>query len=262
MKSHETFDELAAVYGVGALDGDDLTRFEAHLAEGCERCGTLLREAREALARAALAGTPAVPPAEVRAALLARVAADEPPPARRPASRASWVPWAAATAAVAAIAALITGGVVAARYEARLGQMARQTAAVRARLQADEAALRAEVAVYRSVVELLRDPATRVVELRGAGPSPEAVGRMVWHDRAGGHLFVARLPPAPPGKAYEMWVLGGAAPRPAGVFQVDASGRATHRIEPAEGPPAKFAVTVEAEAGAPAPTGPIVLASR
>jgi anti-sigma-K factor RskA len=32
MMSHETFDELAAVYAVGALDGDDLRRFETHLA--------------------------------------------------------------------------------------------------------------------------------------------------------------------------------------------------------------------------------------
>jgi hypothetical protein len=30
MKSHEDFEDLAAVYVVGALDGDDLTRFEVH----------------------------------------------------------------------------------------------------------------------------------------------------------------------------------------------------------------------------------------
>jgi hypothetical protein len=30
--THETFDELAAVYAVGALDGEDLVRFEDHLA--------------------------------------------------------------------------------------------------------------------------------------------------------------------------------------------------------------------------------------
>jgi len=43
---------------------------------------------------------------------------------------------------------------------------------------------------------------------------------------------------------------------------VDASGRAIHRVEPAAGPAPKFAVTLEPEAGVPAPTGPIVLASR
>jgi anti-sigma-K factor RskA len=258
MTDHDTFEELAAVYAVGALDGDDLARFEAHLAEGCARCTATLRYSREALHRLALAGPPAVPPPEVKAGLMARIAA----PRERVRGRASWVPWAAATAAAAAITAMITGGVVASRYEARLGQMARETAAVRERLLRSEAALRDQVAVYRGAVELLRDPATRVVDLRGAGPSPEASGRMVWHDKAGGHLFVANLPPAPAGKAYELWTLGGPAPQPAGTFQVDAAGRASHRVAPAGAPPMKFAVTLEPEAGVPAPTGPIVLASR
>ena len=191
MNGHETFEELAAVYAVGALDGDDLARFETHLAEGCDRCTTMLRDTREALTRVALADTPAVPPSGVKAALLARAAADESRPVRRRRDRASWVPWAAATGAVAAIAALITGGVVAAKYEARLGQMAREIAAARVRLQREEAALREQSAVYRGAVELLRDPATRVVELRGAGPSPEAAGRMIWNDASGGQLFVA-----------------------------------------------------------------------
>jgi Anti-sigma-K factor rskA len=262
MTSHETFDELAAVYAVDALDGEDLVRFEAHLAEGCERCTAALRDAHEALAQAALAETPAIPPAEVKASLLRRVAAASRPSTRRAPARAAWVPWAAATAAVAVVAAMLTGGLVASRYEARLGQMARETAAVRERLQRNEVALSEQIAVYRGAVELLRDPATRVVDLHGAGPSPAASGRMIWHDQAGGRLFVANLPSAPPGKAYELWMLGGTAPQPAGVFQVDAAGRATHRVEPAGGPAAKFAVTLEPEAGVPAPTGPIVLASR
>lgn len=260
MTGHETFDELAAVYAVGALDGEDLARFEAHLAAGCDPCTTVLRDSHEALARLALAGPPAIPPPAVKAALLERVTAEG--RSRRPRSRVSWVPWVAATAAAAGIAALITGGVVAARYEAQLGHMARETAAIRQRLQQSEEALRQEVTSYRHAVELLRDPATRVVELRGAGPSPEASGRMIWHDRAGGQLFVANLPPAPAGKAYELWALGGAAPQAAGVFQVDASGRGTHRVEASTGSPAKFAITLEPEAGVPAPTGPIVLASR
>ena len=82
-------------------------------------------------------------------------------------------------------------------------------------------------------------------------------------ERAGGHLIVTKLPPLPAGKAYEAWMLGGPAPRPAGVFTVDASGQGSRKLEPTEGVPAKaFAVTVEPEGGVPEPTGPIVLASR
>src|SRR5205823_2384390 len=100
--------------------------------------------------------------------------------------------------------AWFTGAFVAARYEARLGHMARETAALRARLERDLAALNEQLAQYRSAADLLRDPATQVVALRGLGPSPEATGRVLWHPAIGGHLFVAGLPPAPPGKAYAL----------------------------------------------------------
>lgn len=253
MNSHETYETLAAVYAVGALDGDDLARFEAHLAEGCDRCDVLVRESRVALARMALAATPAVPPPDVKAALRARV--DAATRSSR-ASRRGWLTWAAATAVVVALAVMLASGVVASRYEARLGQVAREIATERDRLQRQEAALRTQVAA----LELLRDPATRVIELRS--PSTDALARVIWNDAAGGHLLVAKLPPAPAGKAYELWALGGAAPRPAGLFQVDADGRAAQKVE-AGGAPAKgFAVTLEAATGVPAPTGPIVIASK
>ena len=85
-----------------------------------------------------------------------------------------------------------------------------------------EAALRA--------LELLRDPATRVVELCGTSGA-EVMARVIWNDKAGGQLIVANLPPAPAGKAYELWALGGAQPRPAGLFQVDADGRAAQTVD-------------------------------
>jgi len=255
MNGHETYETLAAVYAVGALDGDDLAQFEAHLAEGCEPCATALRESRETLARLALADTRAVPPAEVKSALMARIGTAPRVTAR--ASRAGWLTWAAATAAVVALAAMLTSGIVASRYEARLGQMAREMAAERERLQREEAALRSQVVA----LELLRDPATRVIELRSTSGS-SAAARVIWHDKAGGHLMVSNLPPAPEGKAYELWALGGAQPRPAGLFQVDASGRAVHKVDAGADPPKGFAVSLEPATGVPAPTGPIVMASK
>src|SRR4051812_31898981 len=113
MNDHETYETLAAVYAVGALDGDDLARFEAHLAEGCDRCETVVRESREALVRMALAATPSVPPADVKAALQARIDAALRP---RASSRRGWLTWAAATAAVVALAVMLASGVVASRY--------------------------------------------------------------------------------------------------------------------------------------------------
>jgi len=207
-------------------------------------------------------GPPMVPPPEVKEGLLRRIVTTTPP--RRAAARPRTLVWAVGMLVAMIAAAAFTGAFVAARYEGRLGQMAREAAALRERVQRDEAALRQQIALYRSVVDLLRDPQTRIVTLHGLGPSPEATGRIIWHPVNGGHVIVANLPSAPAGKAYELWTIADAAPQPAGVFQVDASGRGTHRIPPLEGgkPVKVFAVTLEPEGGVPAPTGPMVLASK
>ncbi|MGH7391266.1 MAG: anti-sigma factor domain-containing protein [Candidatus Rokuibacteriota bacterium] len=258
--NHEVMDAHAAAYALGALDGDERVDFESHLAQGCARCEATLRESAEALAALAREAPPAVPPAHVREALLLRASASAPRPS--PAElRRTWLRWTAVAAAAMLVGGFLAGGWVASRYEARLGYAARQMTALRDQLRREEAALRARVAQYESVVELLRDPATRVAVLRGAGPSPEAYGRVVWQEAAGGHVLVARLPPTPEGKAYEAWTITGGRPRPAGVFRVDASGHAVHRVDPTGGPVDVFAVTIEPEAGTPAPTGPIVLVS-
>jgi len=259
--NHEPYDTLAARYAIGTLDGEERAEFERHLAGGCAVCEATLRASAEALAALARSGPSMVPPPAVKEELLRRIARTT--PERGAAPRPRRLVWAAATLAAMIAAAAFTGAFVASRYEGRFGQMAREAAALRAKVQRDEAALQEQIAVYRSVVDLLRDPATRVVALRGLGPNPEATGRVIWHPVNGGHVFVANLPSAPPGKAYELWTIGAAAPRPAGVFQVDASGRATHRIPPVEGgkPVEVFAVTLEPDGGVPAPTGPRVLAS-
>ena len=76
-------------------------------------------------------------------------------------------------------------------------------------------------------------------------------------------LVVYELPPPPPGRSYQLWVIVGGEPVSAGVFEVDA-GRAqpaTRRrtLPPIEGP-VTIAVTVEPAGGLPKPSGPMVLA--
>jgi len=256
--NHEPFETLAPVYVAGALDGDDLVRFEAHLRDGCAECEAVVRASTDALASLAAEATPTIPPAHVRDALLRRVDASSRP---RPA-RFGWGRWAAATAVAVGLAAMLTGGVVASRYEKRIGVIARETALLRDTMRREQAALRDELARARAVAVLLRDPATRVVTLNGLAAAPAARGRVVWHETAGGQLYVAGLPPAPAGKVYELWTIAGATPKPGGVFDVDTAGSASIAIAPVgDGPVKVFAVTVEPAGGVPAPTGAMVLAS-
>jgi anti-sigma-K factor RskA len=249
--SHEPFDTFAALHAVGALDGEDLRDFEAHLASGCARCATLVRQTEQALARAAMAGPPEPPPSAVRERLVKRAAAAGAPGRRR------WLPWTIGILAAAVAAGAFSAAYVAARYEARLGQMAREASAAKERVARSEAEVRDELA-------LLRDPTTRMVELRGQAAAPGAVARVLWAEGAGGLLLATRLPPLPPGKVYALWTLAGEVPRVAGVFVPDDGGRATLKVA-AEAPGAPLrvlSVTVEPESGAAAPSGAIALAPR
>lgn len=256
--SHEPFETQAAAYALGALDVEERTEFEIHLADGCAACATAVRELFETVADIARDAPPMIPPAHVKTDLMRRLAASGSTPAS---SRWRRLRWGLATAAAIVGTAAFSAGFVASRYEARIGAMARETARIRADLQRQDAVLRDRLAVSQAVLDLLIDPAARVVTLRGLGPSPEAVGRVVWHDTAGGHVFVANLPAAPAGKTYELWAFIGGAPRPAGVFDVDAAGRASLPVPATRSAVQMFAVTLEPAGGVPKPTGPVVLAS-
>ena len=258
--THEPFDTEAAAYALGALEGEQLARFETHLAEGCARCLAALREAGDMAVVLAADAAPAVPPTAVREALLRRVAAEASPARRQAESARWWTSWATAAAAAVLVAAL--GGLfVQGRYEPRLAALGRETAALKEELERQARALGQRQA-DAAIAQMLRDPATRVLTLRGAGPIPTAEARLLWQQEAGGWLVVTNLPPAGAGNAYELWTISGGRPTPVGVVNVDASGRATHRVEPVAQAVDVFAVTVEPEAGVAAPTGPIVLASR
>jgi anti-sigma-K factor RskA len=239
--NHEAMDLHAAAYALGALDGEELLEFERHRAAGCDRCETFLRDSREALVSLEDSAPLPAPPPSVKEALMRR-AAMEGRTRRQPARRA-WLPWMITTAAAMAVAALASGLYVSSRYEARVERLAR------------DASSSAQLAA------LLREPGTRLVTLQGTGPAPQAHGRVVWHDVAGGQLVVAGLPRVPEGKAYELWAFRSGTPRPAGVFHVDHAGHAAVPVAAAGGAVEGFAISVEPVGGVPAPTGPVVLAS-
>src|SRR5439155_6750326 len=76
---------------------------------------------------------------------------------------------------------------------------------------------------------------TRLVSLAGLAPRPQAQGRIIWNARAGGLLVAADLPPPPAGKVYELWAIAGGEPLPAGLFTVDAEGKASLAVAPLAG---------------------------
>lgn len=283
--THEPWEAQAAAYALGALDGEELIEFERHLASGCAECQAAIRALEGTLAGLAEQAPPVAPPARVKEDLLRRVAVqrawqagtvakggragetadtsprDVGPRDRGRELRRAWLRWSVGAAAAMIVGGFLAGGYVALRYELRLGEMAREASALRDQLRREAQTLQVRTAAYRQIVDLLQDPATRVVTLQATGPIPAARGRVVWLEKAGGRLVVSNLPPTAEGKAYEAWTISGGKPSPAGVFQVDASGAAVHELPAGAGAVDVFAITIEPAQGVPSPTGPIVLAS-
>jgi anti-sigma-K factor RskA len=259
----EEIRELAAVYALGGLDGEDRERFEALLRAADPEAASALRDFQGTVQ--ALAGVATVaPPAGAKQALLERVGGPartqagpsiaSAPPARPAPSRQSWWPivWAAAMAA--GLAAIAVGLSLSAMYERRLERLAAETRA-----------LRVEGERLQGLLALVRDPGAQVVALAGLAPAPSARARMIWNAPKGGLLVTAGLPPAPSGKAYQLWAIQGTnAPVSAGVFEVGADGAATLRVPPLRGVDRVdvFAVTLEPAGGVSAPTGQMYLAGK
>lgn len=269
----EEIRELAAVYALGGLGGEDRERFEALLRAADPEALRALREFQGTVPELAGAATVA-PPAGAKQALLARIAAAARAqvspsigvagPARlagRPGRgrdgdppRRSWWPAAWAAAVAAGIAAIAVGLSLSATYERRLE-----------RLTAETRALRGEADRLRGLLAPVRDPGSQIVSLAGLGPAPSARARMIWNAPKGGLLVTAGLSPAPSGKAYQLWAIQGTnAPVSAGVFDVGADGTATLRVPPLRGVDQVdvFAVTLEPAGGVPAPTGQMYLAGK
>lgn len=97
-----------------------------------------------------------------------------------------------------------------------------------------------------------------VTTLKGTEAAPGARARIAYDPDTGRAMLMAdNLPPAPAGKAYQLWFIAGNKPLPGTVFTPDANGHAEVRDQaPAEGRDATiFAVTLEPSSGVSAPTG-------
>ena len=72
MSDHREFDELAALYALDALELSDRARFEGHLATGCDRCLSSVRDARRVADELLGAIGPSRPDERVRQELMMR----------------------------------------------------------------------------------------------------------------------------------------------------------------------------------------------
>ena len=118
---------------------------------------------------------------------------------------------------------------------------------------------REELARRQEAIDLMTSPGAQVTALAGTDMATRAHGKFVYDRDTGRAMLMAYdLPPAPDGKAYQLWFIAeGKPPMPGRVFNTDSAGRAEMREQlPVEARAASvFAVTLEPSGGVAAPTG-------
>ncbi|HWZ60640.1 MAG TPA: anti-sigma factor [Gemmatimonadaceae bacterium] len=261
--SHDEASAALAAAALDALAAEEQAAVLAH-AERCPTCGPELAELRVAMASLSLAAPPVVSSGDVdarlehvRGRLLSRVRAEAAPRPPRDARFGAngWL-----------LAGLAASFVVAAvlwqhsRYLARALDDARSAyASSHAALDSATTAL----AATERQLDLVTGPSVDVVSLTAAG-ARSASALMFWDRGTNTWSMYARdLPPAPPGRTYELWLITSDGKKiPAGTFAPSSRGtahvEATYALDRAA--LVTVAVTEEPAGGVETPTGPIVIA--
>jgi anti-sigma-K factor RskA len=269
---------MLAVYALGALDASEARALEEHLAT-CRECSQEAALWLDTASALALTSAPAEPTPELRTRILESVRTIAQPSRSSRASRdvegetegaqslgAKVVEMRPSARSRRSFASLSFGAIAATvailSLTAALLVLLRRFNELQRRYEREHTAvevLAKQVAEEREARELLTAPQSRMAQLSGTAAAKEASARLAFDPQTGrAMLFAYNLPPAPAGKAYQLWYIEDLAhPVPGGVFNTDARGGAVmHDRVPEAGRKASvFAVTLEPQSGASAPTG-------
>ncbi len=250
--------DLLPAYVLGALEEEDRRAVEAALAAGDPELDRELAAWTRQLEALADTVPPVEPSPMARARLLRAIG--EPAPAAGESRR----PWLVAASLLLALA-----GAWLALENLRLRHRLESVVAERDRLAAEQVALARDLESTREELErtvtatrIVGAPQARAVVLAGLGSSAGAAGR-AYHDPGTRQavFYASALPSLTAERDYQLWFIADGVPVSAGVFEVDAAGRATVLVADVAAPESiqAWAVTVEPAGGVPQPTGEMVL---
>jgi anti-sigma-K factor RskA len=258
MDPHDGIQPLLTDYALGELPSAERRRVAAHLA-ACAECAAEAREVSLALQSIGLSLEPVAPPVHLRSRVLESLARDR-PPQRTESRRTAPAGWPSqALLGLAAALVLVLGGLLALSLQRtqRLSDELRRAGQETARLaeEISETSAQADLAV-----SILTATDMRQADLAGLETSRNATARGYWSPSQGLLIVADRLPAPPPGRIYQVWLIGsaGGGPVSAGLMDGQRTGRGM-LIVPAPGgvtgSSVTIAVTDEPIGGLPAPTG-------
>jgi anti-sigma-K factor RskA len=256
----EELREHYELFALGVAEDAEAGEIREHLKRNCEACSAGVKSARELTALLATAAPAVSPSAGLRRRIMASVSPDAAPAAQVAVQKRGFR-WAPVWAAVAALAV-----VVAVRFNLEALKEAERAGLLSVelnRLGVEDAQRVAQLTRLNDALAIVNS--TEAVEVTfGPNQQPKPAGKVFVSPQQGVLLIASRLPSAPSGKIYEMWIVPKqGAPAPAGLFQSGADGVALHlQLGPVDlNATGAVAVTLENEGGAATPTLPILIAA-
>lgn len=222
------------LYAIGVADEPERSEIREHLNRECEVCMEGMRRAREVAALLGGSAPQAAPSPQLRRRILASVGFEQ--------RRFGWSPFLAVALAFSLFAAVYFGG------------RERDTEVELARVRNQMRQQTMDLTRMNEAFAIVNGADTTVTTF-GEGQSRPPKGKVFVSPSNGVLLIASNLPPAPAGKAYEMWVIKGGKAQAAGTFQAGSDGTAMHIQRGAVPADANLvAVTLENERGADQPT--------
>jgi anti-sigma-K factor RskA len=250
---HKEAYELLEAYAFGTVEQEERAGVERHLDSECETCLERLREVAELSVRLAGAVPQRDPSPQVKERLF-----DQIHPGRRRRSqkrRRQALGWFSGLAYMAAVVALV---VWALGLRDDMNQLRTELIVSQNKISRMEQMF----STYSDAALLLGRPRTKLVDLDGVDPNPQAFGKVLIHpEETFGVIYVYRMPQAPEGMEYQLWMMRDGKPASVGVFAVLEDGSAVLRMDELPDPSsiAQFSVTIEPRGGRLEPTGMLYL---
>jgi len=271
MDRHDTIGAMLDEYALGQLSPDDRRDVESHVRE-CDACAADLRELSIVMEGIAHSVDPVAPPPALRGLVLSSLASQAQEPRRTPADsnvvamptvgvkirRGVHPGWLAA-------AAVLILGLAAALYSS--SETRRLLVDDVQEAQAASVDLQRRIELYAEqadlAVAILTASDMQPIAMSGKANATATTARAYWSPTRGLLIVANDLPMPPPGRIYQVWVIGGGKPISAGLLGDQGAGRGMLIVPPPSGVApgtVTVAVTDEPPGGLPAPSGDIRLA--
>ncbi|MBN4056805.1 anti-sigma factor [bacterium AH-315-J21] len=260
---HKEAYELIDAYVFGTLSDAEHQAVEEHLQTKCALCHARLREVGDVSLYLAQGLIESSPSAGLKVSLMQQVSKttvisktsdDSTSSSISPTETSSaWLKWSKALTMTGAVAV-----VVLAFWNVTLNSKISNLQDELANSSIKLNRLAADNSIQNDATILLGKPCTRLVDLAGVEPNPQAFAKLFLHpDEDFGVFYAYKLPDVPEGREYQAWIKHDSVTQSVGVFTVQNDGYALLKFRglPTVASIDSFMVTIEPIGGVKEPTG-------